>query len=181
MESKSILPKATGAVIGLGVALILIGVLSIIAPRQSGMAIGVLVGICLIVGGFFRACFAWLAPSWGSAGLRFLTGALGGVAGAVMVASPSTGPRALAVVAIAYFIADDLTEILFALRLPPAAGGIWVMLSGIVSLVLGIFIWRQWPLSGEQAVAMLVGVKLILDGVVLLALGAGARAIAKTS
>jgi uncharacterized membrane protein HdeD (DUF308 family) len=181
MQADSILPKATGAVIGLGVALIVVGILSISAPRQSGMTIGVLVGICLFLGGFFRVCFAWLAPSWGSAGLRFLTGGLAVVAGVVMVTNPSTGPRALAVVAIVYFIADGLSEILLALRLPPAAGGIWIMVSGIVSLALGIFIWRQWPLSGEQAVAILVGIKLILDGVVLLALGSGARAIAKTN
>ncbi len=181
MQAKSILPKATGVVIGLGLFLIVVGILSISAPRQSGAAIGVLVGIYLFLAGFFRVSFAWLAPSWGSAGLRFLAGALAVVAGIIMISSPSTGPRALAIVAIIYFIGDGLGQILFAMRLPPASGGMWVMLSGIVSLVLGIFIWRQWPLSGEQAVAILVGIKLILDGAVLLALGAGARSIAKSS
>ena len=155
MKQGSSLPKATEAVIGLGAVLILLGGLSMYAPQKSGMAIGVVIGILLFLGGFLRIGFAWLASSWGEASLRFLMGMLAVVAGVAMISNPEVGPRALAIIAIFYFITDGLTEILFALRLPPAAGGIWMMLSGVVSLGLGIFIWSRWPVSGVTLIVFI--------------------------
>jgi len=36
----------------------------------------------------------------------------------------------------------------------------------------------QWPASGELAVGVLIGIKLILDGISLIGLGVTAKAIA---
>ena len=68
---------------------------------------------------------------------------------------------------------------MFALKVPPGAGGIWVMASGALSLLLGVLIWREWPVSGENAVGILVGVKLIMDGVVMVAVAGAIRALGK--
>ena len=43
--------------------------------------------------------------------------------------------------------------------------------SGLASLVLGIMIIRQWPVSGAWAVGMLVGIRLIFSGWSMIALG----------
>jgi uncharacterized membrane protein HdeD (DUF308 family) len=43
---------------------------------------------------------------------------------------------------------------------------------GIVALLLGILLWRQWPFSGIWAVGTLVGVHLLFDGSSLLGSGA---------
>ena len=169
--------KVTKPFILLGIGLILLGALSIYAPQQSGMAVGILVGIFLVVSGLFRTLLFWIATSWGSAILRLILGLLAFAAGVVMIADPALGLQAITLVAIAYLIVDGITEILFALRLPPGAGGIWIMLSGVVSVVLGVLIWRGWPLSGDQAVGILIGIKLIMDGLVLIAVASTARAV----
>ena len=101
------------------------------------------------------------------------------VAGGVMIFQPETGLRVLTIVVIVYLIADGVSQILFAVPLAPGAGGFWVMASGILSVVLGVLIWRQWPVSGESAVGILVGLKLIMDGVVMLAVTAAIRALGK--
>ena len=99
------------------------------------------------------------------------------IAGGTMVTQPGTGLRVIVLVAIFYFVADGISAILFALRLPPAAGGTSVILSGIVSLALGVMMWRNWPLPGEQMLGIYIGAKLLVDGVVMLIIGRGARAI----
>jgi uncharacterized membrane protein HdeD (DUF308 family) len=104
-------------------------------------------------------------------------GVLALVAGGMMIADPALGLQAITIIAILYLIADGVSQIVFAVRLPPAAGGVWIMLSGIVSVVLGILIWRGWPVSGEQAVGLFIGIKLILDGIALIAVAAAARAV----
>jgi len=52
------------------------------------------------------------------------------------------------------------------------------LISGIVSLLLGILIWRQWPLSGVWAVGLLVGINIVLSGWSVIALGTAARRVA---
>lgn len=161
----------------LGFGLIILGLIAIFAPKQTGMTIGVVVGILLVVGGVLRTAFAWIAMSWGDAILRFLLGVLAILAGGIMIADPAQGLRVITLVAIAYLIADGVTAILFAIRLPPASGGGWIVLGGVLSIVLGILIWREWPLSGDQAVGILVGIKLIIDGTTMLAAATVARAV----
>jgi uncharacterized membrane protein HdeD (DUF308 family) len=161
----------------IGVGLIILGVLALAVPQQSGMAIAIGVGILLLLSGLLRIAFLFLSPSWGALFLRLLFGALSVVAGAMMILDPALGLKAITIVAIVYFIFDGITEIILGLQFPPGTGGFWLMLSGAVSLALGILIWRQWPVSGDVAVAILVGIKLILNGVVVIALARGAKAL----
>lgn len=160
-----------------GLLLVVLGLLTILLPRYAGMTIGVVVGIFLVLSGFVRVAFAWAAGSWGSVLLRYAFGALAMVAGSMMVAQPATALRVIIIVAIVYFIVDGVSAILFALRLPPAAGGAPMILSGIVSLVLGVMLWRNWPLPGEQMLGIYMGVKLLVDGIVMLVISRGVRAI----
>ena len=160
-----------------GLLLVVLGLLTIFLPRYAGMTIGVLVGIFLVLSGFVRVVFAWAAVSWGSALLRFAFGVLAVAAGGVMIARPETALRVVLIVAIVYFVVDGVSAILFAVRLPPGAGGAPMILSGIVSLALGVMIWRGWPISGEQMLGIYIGVKLLVDGIVMMVIGQGARAI----
>jgi uncharacterized membrane protein HdeD (DUF308 family) len=52
------------------------------------------------------------------------------------------------------------------------------LFTGIVSVLLAIMIWRQWPLSGMWLIGVLVGVKLMFTGWMLVAIGGTARAAA---
>jgi uncharacterized membrane protein HdeD (DUF308 family) len=54
-----------------------------------------------------------------------------------------------------------------------------MLANGVITLLLGLMLWKQWPLSGAWAVGVLFGVQLISTGVALLALGSAARGIAK--
>jgi len=46
-----------------------------------------------------------------------------------------------------------------------------MLLDGILGIVLGILIFVKWPASGEWAIGLLVGIKLLIDGIALLTLG----------
>jgi uncharacterized membrane protein HdeD (DUF308 family) len=36
---------------------------------------------------------------------------------------------------------------------------------------LGVLLWLGWPWSGENAIGLLIGIKLLVDGGVLLGIG----------
>ena len=40
----------------------------------------------------------------------------------------------------------------------------WVLLNGVVTLLLGISIWRQWPESSLWVIGLFVGIDLIFNG-----------------
>jgi uncharacterized membrane protein HdeD (DUF308 family) len=44
------------------------------------------------------------------------------------------------------------------------------LISGVLSLLVGFLIWRQWPLAGTSALGILIGANLLCTGVALLAL-----------
>ena len=52
-----------------------------------------------------------------------------------------------------------------------------ILLSGVIALVLGLMIWRQWPVSGLWAVGILVGVDLLMTGISMVALASTVRRI----
>ena len=44
-------------------------------------------------------------------------------------------------------------------------GSSWFLIDGIVTLLLGLMIYLQWPSSSAWAIGTLVGVSLIVSGV----------------
>ena len=175
----TLIEKAGGTIRSCGLTLIVFGLVAIFAPSFAGTAIGLVLGVFLVLSGMVRVAFAWVAATWGSAILRFAFGVLAIGAGGYMVTQPETALRVVVIVAIVYFVLDGISAVLFALRLPPAAGGGSVILGGIVSLALGIMMWRNWPLPGEQMLGIYIGVKLLVDGVVMFIIGQTARKIDK--
>ena len=173
--------RAGGRIRIIGIALVVLGALAIYSPQISGMTISVIVGILLILSGIARTTFAWLAIGWGPAVLRFAMGVISIIAGAYMIVQPGVGSQALAIVLMIYLFADGITTILVAARVPPAGGGVWLLVSGLASIVIGVLMWLKWPVSGELAIGILIGVKLLLDGVALVGVGTAAAAIAKTT
>ena len=43
-------------------------------------------------------------------------------------------------------------------------GWIWSLCSGIITLLLGVLIWRQWPASGLWVIGLFVGIELMING-----------------
>ena len=67
------------------------------------------------------------------------------------------------------------------LRHRPEPGWGWIVFSAVTSLLLGGLILAEWPLSGVWAVGILAGVRLIIAGWALVAVGAVARAASRNS
>jgi uncharacterized membrane protein HdeD (DUF308 family) len=53
----------------------------------------------------------------------------------------------------------------------------WMLCNGVVTLILGLLIWRQWPGSALWIIGLFIGLDLIFTGWarVMLALAAGRR------
>ena len=54
-------------------------------------------------------------------------------------------------------------------------GSSWVLIDGIITLLLGLMIYRQWPSSSAWAIGTLVGVSMIISGVTRVMLSLAVR------
>lgn len=179
-ESQSLfferIKKNAGLTIWLGVVVLIVGLLAMGSPLVAGMSIAVLVGIMLIIGGIGHLIFSMQT---GKGFFSILVGVLTIIAGIYMLANPAVALATLTVFLAAYMVVSGIFEILMAFQIKPIKGWGWVLFSGILSLVLGVMIWSQFPLSGAWAIGLLVGINLVFSGWSLIMIGIAARAMIK--
>jgi len=158
-----------------GIALFVAGILALLSPLYAGLSLTIIVGALLLVGGASQLILVFQAGSVGEGILMLLLGVLWLIAGGYFVSQPVSALAAMTLFLAAYFIATGIIEIIGAFGARPQAGWGWLLFSGIVSAVLGVMIWRQYPLSGAWAVGILFGVRMIMSGSALMAIGAAVK------
>lgn len=173
------LRQNAGWAVGVGIVLIIVGILAIGSPLASGLAITLVVGALLVVGGIAQCLLAFRAGAFGRAVLIFLVGLLKLVAGIYLVSRPVEGLASLTLFLAAYFVAVGILVIVAALKLRGTPSWIWMLLNGIVTLLLGLMIWAQWPLSGAWAIGVLFGIQLLMNGIALATIGSAVRGAVK--
>ncbi|RLA22409.1 MAG: hypothetical protein DRQ63_12750 [Gammaproteobacteria bacterium] len=158
-----------------GVILIVAGTFAVISPLVAGLSITILVGLSLVFGGVGQCFLALKAGAFGRALLTFLVGALMVVAGSFMMTQPVAGLASITLLLVAYLVAAGLGELIMSLHLRPADGWGWMLFNGIITLLLGMMLWRQFPLSGAWAIGVLFGIKMVFSGWALVFIGRGVK------
>ena len=161
-----------------GVIAIILGILYLLAPGLIGTSVLTLMGLLVLAAGIVRMIWAFQAGSFGKGLLMFAIGGLTLLCGIALVANPLFASGVLTVILAVYFIFDGISEVVGGIRLRPEAGWGWMLFGGIVSVLLGIMIWAQFPLSGVWAIGILLGIKLFFVGLIMVMGGSAVRSIA---
>ena len=158
-----------------GIITIILGILAIAAPLVVGVSVTFLVGMLVLVGGIARMVWAFQASSLGKGLLGFAIGVLTMLCGVALVANPLLASGFLTIILAAYFLVDGAFEIAAAFKVRPASGWGWLLAGGVVSFLLGLMIWQQFPLSGAWAIGVLLGIKLLFVGMTMIGVGRSTR------
>lgn len=159
----------------MGLVLAVLGILALASPAIAGTAVVYVIGGMLLLAGLFQVFAAWRSEGWADKVIPAIMGVLTVLAGAAVLAHPILGLKFLALMLAIFFIVDGVWKIVASFSYRPAPGWLAVLLSGVVALALGGMIWKQWPLEGENAVGILVGVDLLATGIAFLILGMSIR------
>ena len=168
--------KNSGLTIATGVVMLLMGIFAMASPLVAGASLAVMVGILLLIGGVSQLVFAFKT---GSGLFAIILGVLTVFAGGYMVNNPGAALATLTIFLAAYLIVSGVFEVVIAFQVKPADGWGWTLLSGTLSVILGLMFWSQYPLSGAWAIGILLGIKLLFSGLSLLMLGMAARSAVK--
>jgi uncharacterized membrane protein HdeD (DUF308 family) len=164
-----------GWFVALGVALVLLGVLALGDVVAVTLASAVFVGAMFLVGGIFHLIHAFMVKTWSGFLMNVLAGVLYVIGGALIMDEPIAGALLITIFLIAALVVGGALRITVALR-HREMGGWWLMvLSGLVSVVIGILLYGSLPWSGLWVLGTLIGVELLVQGVTWLMFGIALR------
>ncbi len=174
----AIVKKAAGWSVMLSVLMIVAGILAIIVPPASGIAVTILVGWLMVFSGAAHLVYGWDTRSSGGLLWGMLLGILYIVTGGYVLLNPVAGLASLTLVLAAYLLVESILEFILSYRLRPLPGSGWLLVDGIVTLILAIMIWRTWPSSSLWAIGTLVGISMLFSGFARLTISLAARRVA---
>jgi uncharacterized membrane protein HdeD (DUF308 family) len=160
-----------------GVVAMVLGVLAMLAPALTGISIILLLGGLVAISGALRMAWAFRSHSLGRGLWLFAIGSLTLLCGVAMLANPLFGSAVMTIILAIYFLLDGIAEIALGVGRLGEGGG-WLLFGGVVSLLLGVLIWMQYPLSGAWAMGILLGIKLFFVGLTMIVGGSALSRLA---
>jgi uncharacterized membrane protein HdeD (DUF308 family) len=150
----------------LGILLVVCGTACIVFPALTvvtSFAAMVVLGICLMVAGVATVVGAFWAGKWSGFMVSLLIGILYLVAGFMITNRPGESSMIFTLFLAAFFIMAGIFRSISALVVKYPLWG-WSLLNGLVTLLLGIIIYRHFPTSGLWVIGLLIGVEMLLHG-----------------
>lgn len=173
----TIAKESVGWSIALSVLMILTGVLAIVIPPVAGIAVLVVVAWLLMFSGTAHLVFAWHTRAAGGLVWELLLGILYIFVGVYALLNPVAGLASLTLLLAIYLFMEAVLELILSFRLRPLPGSNWMLVDGIITWILAILIWRNWPSSSEWVIGTLVGISMLFSGAARFSLSLAARRV----
>ena len=87
--------------------------------------------------------------------------------GSLFLRNPGEGLLTLTLLLIVFFMVEGISKVIFALTIRPFPNWGWVLGSGIVGILLALYLWASIPVSAVWVLGVLLGIELICEGAAL--------------
>ena len=160
-----------------GIALLVFGVLLLVSPAAVGGAVVKLVALVLVITGVAQLFQAFRAGGAADTAVADILGLVVAGLGVMVWLNPDLGSGFLTALLMIFFVVHGLWKVTAAIHYRRVKGWLWLLLTGVLSLVFVYLLWKQWPLSGAWAIGVLVGLDLLLTGIAMILLAAAMRRV----
>src|SRR5215468_10224298 len=165
-----------GWFLAFGIVLVLIGFLAIARAVAATVVSMLFFGWLLVIAAGIEIVQAIMVGKWVGLYHHWLGAILFGVLGALIVWRPLVSAEIVTLLMGAFFLVAGLFQLItpFVVSLPEWG---WHVLNGVITLVLGILILAQWPVSALWVIGLFVGIELIFNGGAWIALALDLRSL----
>jgi uncharacterized membrane protein HdeD (DUF308 family) len=160
----------------LGIVLVVLGMLAIAAPYAAATVAVLYLSVVLLVASGVQLAEGILGRGVGNFFLHLLVAILYFIAGVFVFEHPGRTIAGLTLVIAAVLFVEGVLRSVVALTERFHGWG-WVLLNGVIALVLGVMIWRQWPESSLWVIGLFVGIDLLFNGWSLIMLALALRGL----
>jgi uncharacterized membrane protein HdeD (DUF308 family) len=160
-----------------GILLVVLGLAAMIVPPLASLAVTIFLGWMFLVSGVAGLALTFWAKQMPGFWWSLISAALAVAVGLILLARPVQGVLTLTIVLGAYFLAEGVTSIMYALehRRELSERWSWMLFAGLLDILIAVMIISGLPGSAEWAVGLLVGINLLFGGVSLIGMALAAR------
>ena len=178
MAQEGLSNLGSGKSIVWAILLIVFGFLAIALPFATSWGVVVVIAWLIVFSGAFQFIHAFQSHGVGHILWKLLVAILYLIVGIYFLLHPLLGVAAFTLALAIFFVIEGVFDLVayFQARAIPGSG--WILFDGIVTLILGILVWRQWPSSSLWVIGTLVGISMIMTGTTRLMLSLAARRLA---
>ncbi len=162
----------------IAILMIGLGVIAITFPFFVAVASTLIFGWIFILAGIAQILYAVQSGGVGHVVGKLILGLLYLLTGIFLVVNPLQGVLAFTLVLGITIFVQGIIQVAIAFQVRRASRNWgWMLVSGIVGIIFGIFVWSNFPFSAAWLIGLLVGINLLWDGVWMLTLHSGYRRV----
>jgi uncharacterized membrane protein HdeD (DUF308 family) len=160
-----------------GIVLSILGLAAIIVPQLASLAVTIYLAWMFLIMGILGLVMTFWARGMPGFWWSLISAVLAIAAGAILLARPMQGVLTLTIVLGAFFLAEGVATIMYALehRRELSGRSSWLIVSGAVDIIISGLIITGLPSSAEWAIGLLVGINLLFGGSSLIGMALAAR------
>src|SRR5687767_12045590 len=147
----------------LGILLVIAGIVAMVYPFVSSVVAVTVLGVSLLVSGVATIVTAFWAGKWSALLLQLLIGIFYAVTGFLIMDAPFESTVVLTLVVATMCIVVGIMRSIAAIMLRFPQWG-WSLLSGALTALIGIVIYKNLPQTALWVIGTLIGVQLLFDG-----------------
>jgi uncharacterized membrane protein HdeD (DUF308 family) len=174
-ESLTPLRAKWGWIVALGVVYLIAGLIALGSVVAATAASVLVVGAMMVVAGVFEVINAFQVKTWGRFIFWLLLGILYIIAGFVAWDNPFLTAVWLTLILGAALAASGIVRIFLGFNMKHGSPWVWVVISGLITLVLGVIILAHWPFSAVYTLGIFLGIDLVFAGASWIGLGLGLK------
>jgi len=168
--------KSWGWFFVFGILLMILGMVCVGKAQTTTMFSILVLGWVLAISGVFWLVNAFRAFNWHGFFMFLLNGIIRGITGYLLLRHPDAGAAGVTMVLASLFIVAGLFRAVGASLIHFPRWG-WTVVSGIVSLGLGVLLLASWPVASTYFIGMVIGIDLIFDGAALIGFAVAIRSL----
>jgi uncharacterized membrane protein HdeD (DUF308 family) len=165
----------SGWIIALGVIYVIVGLIAFGSVVIATAASVLVVGIMMVIAGVAEVISAFQIKTWGRFLLWLVLGALYILAGLVTFENPLLAALILTFMLGGALAISGIMRIILAFSMKEGTPWIWVVLSGVVTLLLGLVILTRWPVSSLYVLGLFLAIDLVIAGAGWIGIGLGLK------
>lgn len=160
-----------------GIVLAILGLAAMTLPPLASLAVTIFLGWMFLISGIAGLVVTFWARQMPGFWWSLFSAALAVLAGLILIARPMQGVLTLTIVVGAYFLAEGVVTIMYALehRKELSARWAWLLAAGLMDILIAFLIISGLPGSAEWAIGLLVGINLVIGGASLVGMALAAR------
>ena len=158
------LKKHWAWMLSLGIVMVILGVIGLGMTVLFNEIVVMYFGFLLLFGSGVQLMQAFRAEAWKGRVWHVLIALVYIVGGIIAVTEPVIAGMTLALLIAWTLIVIGVLRLVMALQMRGAAGWLWTLLGGVLSVVLGVMIINEWPQSGLWVIGLFVAIEILFAG-----------------